>query len=210
MRWFCAGVVWAVAMAAGHGASAGPLAGSTQGLDVCIVASAKLTLNGRERDVVLVETNVIWNQYDVHVRWTDAPDENCDRLILVKADTEALVGEAAHEAALGWVPFVEGRARRLVFLRLARTRRLIADLNKVSRPEAVDSLPFAKFIGRGLAHELGHVLLNSRTHPEAGLMRGRYRPGDVLDSPARSYTLSSAERAVLLAATGGEMRLTAR
>jgi DNA-binding winged helix-turn-helix (wHTH) protein len=64
----------------------------------------------------------------------------------------------------------------------------------------MDSMLFAKFIGRTLAHELGHVLLNSRGHPEVGLMRGRYRLRDVHEPVARSYTLGSAERAVLLAA----------
>ena len=210
MRGWCTAVAGAAVMAAGQSVTAAHVAASTPGLNVCIVASATLTLSAGERDIALAEANVIWRRYDVHIRWTDDADENCGRKVLIRPDTDAAPSEAAHESAVGWVPFVEGRARRLIFLRVARTRRLISDINKGSRPEAMDSLLFAKFIGRGLAHELGHVILNSRSHPAKGLMRGRYSPGDVLGSSARSYTLSSAERAMLLAAIGEEVRLTAR
>lgn len=192
-------------MVTGH--AGGPMLATSPLLDVCVVPSALLGLSPRDRGNALEEANAIWERYDVRFRWTDASEEQCDRKILVKADTEAFADEAAHPAALAWVPFVEGRARRVVFVRVGRTRRLISDMNKGARPEAMDGLFFGKFVGRGLAHEFGHVLLNSRTHPTTGLMRARFRPRDVLDTPARAYTLSSAEHAVLLAATGGEMRV---
>lgn len=206
-RLICAACVWV--LDSGPYAAAGQSAPSP-GLDVCIVASEGLALDAGERSVVLAEANTIWNPFGVYIRWTGASDENCHRKILVKANTEARPGEAAHEAALGWVPFVEGRARRLVFLRLDRARRLIAGLGRGPRTEESNRVRFATLIGRGLAHELGHVLLNSRTHSASGLMRARYRPDDVLRTRARAYTLTPPERAELLARLGGETRPASR
>jgi hypothetical protein len=39
------------------------------------------------------------------------------------------------------------------------------------RPRGLTDLLLAKLLGRTLAHELGHVLLNSLAHERSGLMR---------------------------------------
>ena len=108
------------------------------------------------------------------------------------------------------MPFVEGRARQLVFLRVGRARTLIDALSPGTRPDALTELLVARLLGRSLGHELGHVLLNSRRHEAAGLMRARYRERDVLTVPTSAYTLNPAERARLFARMAGEPRLAAR
>jgi hypothetical protein len=97
-----------------------------------------------------------------------------------------------------------------VFLRVDRARTLIEALGGVPRPDALTELLIAKLLGRSLAHELGHVLLNSRRHEPSGLMRPRYRDRDVLSLPASAYTLTAVERARLFARVAGEQRLAAR
>ena len=81
--------------------------------------------------------------------------------------------DASSETALGWVPFVEGRARQLVYLRVSRARTMIYAVSPGKRPGGMTDLLVAKLLGRSLAHELGHVLLNSRDHDTTGLMRAR-------------------------------------
>lgn len=195
------------ALATAPAAYARPLA---PGLDVCVVASERLSLNSRERPIALAEANTIWTPLGVHLRWTGPSDQSCDRKVIVKADTEILSGDAAGEGVLAWVLFVEGRARQLVFLRLDRMRRLIAGLDPGSRPGEMDRFLFARFTGRSLAHELGHVLLNTQTHTTSGLMRARYRPADVLRESVQNYTLDPAERAVLSARIDRDARLAVR
>jgi Zn-dependent peptidase ImmA (M78 family) len=71
-------------------------------------------------------------------------------------------------------------------------------------------LLLAKFLGRILAHELGHVLLNSTRHQPKGLMRAHFRPQDVLSAPISTYTLDPEERALFFAGTGKEIRMAQR
>jgi len=52
----------------------------------------------------------------------------------------------------------------------------------------------AKLVGRSLAHELGHVLLNSTDHASSGLMRASYRAADVLREPPSAYTFDDEQR----------------
>ena len=151
---------------------------------------------------MLYEAQAVWQPHGVAVRPGDRDD--CDRLLLVKSDSNA------HGSALGWVPFVAGRAQRVIYLRVSRARSLIGDMSPGTRPDALTALLVGKFLGRILAHELGHVLLNSVQHQRRGLMRTHYRPRDVLSTPISSYSLDAAERALFSAETGKEVRMANR
>src|SRR5688572_26205225 len=111
------------------GAAAAQSAGPSPQLAVCLSLSQKVSISPRGTAVVLAESNAIWMPHGVAIRWTEQSGGRCDRLIAVKADQEALAEDASSEAALGWVPFVEGRARQLVFLRVDRSRILVDALS---------------------------------------------------------------------------------
>ena len=179
-------------------------------LAVCLVLSQKLVISVRAAAFVLAESKAIWTPHGVNIRWAEPSDEGCDRLISVKGDQEALPGDATSESALGWVPFVKGRARQLVFLRVARSRTLIDALSPGTRPEALTEFLVARLLGRSLGHELGHILLDSRSHEDSGLMRARYRDRDVLSVPTSAYTLNASERTRLFARISGQPRLAVR
>ena len=163
----------------------------------CLVLSPKLSLDSRSTANVMEEIRTIWTPLGVVIRAVEQADESCVRIIVVKADIEARLEDVADPNALGWVPFVAGRARQLVFIKPGRARLLIDALSPGTRPEALTGLLLAKLIGRTLAHEVGHVLLNSMRHEKAGLMREQYRAADVLRLPPSSYTLNPSERSRL-------------
>lgn len=160
----------------------------------CLVLSPRLSLNSLSTRNMVEEIRTIWTPLGVVVRAVEQADESCVRIIVVKADVEARREDIADPNALGWVPFVAGRARQLVFLSPGRARLLVDALSPGTRPEGLTDVLIAKLIGRTLAHELGHVLLNSVRHEKSGLMQGQFRAADVLRWPASSYTLNPAER----------------
>lgn len=177
-------------------------------LTVCLTLSSGLALDDHGRAAMLAEAQAVWQAHRVILR--QKPDDACDRLILVKSDTEIRPEDAAPESALGWVPFVAGNARRLVFLRASRAHALVAEMSPGPGPEGLTRLLAAKLLGRVLAHELGHVLLNSMKHTPKGLMRAHFRARDVLSALVSTYTLAPAERTVLFARAGRDVRLAAR
>jgi hypothetical protein len=161
--------------------------------------SPALTITSSQKTAVLAEVNAIWQTHGVVVQQT-WEDEACDRLIVVKSDVEARPEDVSPTMALAWVPFVQGRARQLVFVRVSRARTLIDGLSHGTRPEGLTDLLVAKLVGRSLGHELGHVLLNTKAHQTTGLMRARYRADEVLHDPPASYTLDAEQRVRLFAA----------
>ena len=176
----------------------------------CLVLSPKLSLDTRSTGIVMEEMRTIWAPLGVVIRAVDAADESCLRIILVKADVEARPEDVAEPTALGWVPFVAGRARQLVFLRPARARLLIDALRPGKRPQGLTDLLLAKLMGRTLAHEVGHVLMNSVRHEESGLMRAKFEATDVLRWPVTSYTLNPSERTRLFTQLSASSRRAAQ
>jgi len=185
--------VAALVLAGFHGIADAAPGGSPTGMSakVCIVASPVLTERLNWSQSVLPEVNVIWERYGVHVRHVERYDDSCSRCVIVKSDLEAGPNDQSSDAALAWVPFVEGRARRVVYVRISRIVLLARTIGKYDA--IFTSLLSEKLLARALAHELGHILLNDRDHVEEGLMRSRYRARDLLSEPA-VYTLSAAER----------------
>ena len=179
-------------------------------LSVCLTLSHVVAVAARRETAVLQEVDAIWRPMGVAVRLGRRSDNPCDRLIAVRSDLEAVPEDASVETALGWVPFVEGRARQLVYLRVSRARTMIYAVSPGKRSGGMTDLLVAKLLGRSLAHELGHVLLNSRDHDTTGLMRSLYRAQDVLRDPPDAYTLDAQQRARLFAKHDTDTHLARR
>ena len=171
-------------------------------LYVCLTFSEQLAIDAPLRTDILSEVNRVWQPLDVVVSLRDESESRCHRPILLKAGHEAGVEDKASDTAIAWVPFTAGRARQIVFVRVDRARMLIEAFSPPGpgiRPPALTDQLLVKLLGRSLAHELGHVLLNSMEHARSGLMRARYRPYDVLRDLPTAYTLDPAQRQRLLA-----------
>jgi hypothetical protein len=93
---------------------------------------------------------------------------------------------AGDPPALGWIGFSERSGPGpLILLSLTQARELVGRAERGAR--AMADLPgmvarlLPQALGRALAHELGHYLLNRREHAPRGLMRAAFRPEDVAD-----------------------------
>ena len=181
-------------------------------LTVCLTLSEGLAIDAPLKGAILSEVRRVWEPEGVVVgeRVDDTP---CDRPILVKSDREARQEDGGGETSIAWVTFVAGRARQVVFVRMGRARMLIDAFSPVSsgkRPLALTDQLLSKLLGRSLAHELGHVLLNSLRHERSGLMRPRYGANDVLRDMQSGYNLNAEQRKRLLDLTTNAARITAR
>jgi hypothetical protein len=163
------------------------------GLTVCLTVSRALEQETSLKPAILSEVNRIWAPMGISVASTDQFENGCDRWILVKSALEAAPEETASPRAIAWVPFVEKRARRVVFVRMSHARALVEAFNpkNMIRPPAQTDAQVAKLVGRSLAHELGHVLLNSLDHEKSGLMRARYGANDAFAGLPSDYTLNA-------------------
>ena len=168
---------------------------SGRALTVCLTFSEgfELAAAASLKSGILAEATRIWQPLGVAVGVPEDFENACDRRILVKSDREAGPEDMSRGTAIAWVPFTAGRARRVVFVRMSHAVALVDAFKPGIRPPALTETLLTKLVGRSLAHELGHMLLNSLGHDRSGLMRARYGADDVLRDLPSAYALNAGQ-----------------
>lgn len=129
-----------------------------------------------------------------------SPRDSAIRLVLRTEDRPLPpAGQLDRSPALGWIEFVDGVPKPVITVSVARARasvnravvagRLVQEL-----PPAVGHRLTAVALGRAIAHEIGHYLLQSTTHSRKGLMRAGFGPRELTARGTEGLQLSPAER----------------
>lgn len=148
------------------------------------------------------EVQAIWAPL-LHVvadAW-DAPTRiGALRLALRSDDRSTPAASANDPAALGWIEFVDGQPQPVITVSLERARAVVNRAVVAGRPASdwpplVSERLVAVALGRTIAHEVGHYLLQSSAHSRMGLMRAGLTPRDLTDRGTVRLQLSKEERA---------------
>jgi hypothetical protein len=148
---------------------------------------------------VCAEADAIWrpqgiafvcHRVDAHDKASDWLDVTIDDL---RADREP-------EHALGWITFINGVPERSIHLSQACVERLL-DGEPGLRGITITphEILVGRALGRALAHELGHYLLQSDVHTPHGLMRAAWTAEESFDVGRGGFTLTPNERATAIA-----------
>jgi hypothetical protein len=92
------------------------------------------------------------------------------------------------EIGLGWIEFVDGHASHTITVSVAAVRQLATVSKWMGRsvatlpPTARDTF-VTRAVGRAIAHEIGHFLLDSTRHAASGLMRAKMSSTDIMGRP---------------------------
>jgi hypothetical protein len=128
-----------------------------------------------------IEVEDIWRQYQLEIVWTsDATETDESESELVLQFIEGLPTHSEH--ALAWVLFQESRPLPYLRVSLAAAVRLMMASSWFdgqplkSAPLSMQRMALGRILGRAIAHEIGHVILKSREHAHAGLMRAMIEP----------------------------------
>jgi hypothetical protein len=160
---------------------------------ICIDVTVMDDLTGLTFKAMRSEASRIWLAHGIILRWTSSSTGGCEIVVpLVFDETrlrEALEGRSTQ--ALAATEF-SGRSRviyvsaRRAFEMLARIPEAHAGVISGGAREPRGGM----LLGRVAAHEIGHVLLNSTAHANAGLMRPIFEQKDALSSALAATDLS--------------------
>jgi hypothetical protein len=98
---------------------------------------------------------------------------------------------------LGWIEFVNGEPSRRISVSVTMAKTLADGGSWLGRPiaawpAAVRETFMIRALGRGIAHEVGHYLLRSKTHTPRGLMREIFSVAEIM-APASGGSLFAAD-----------------
>jgi len=174
-------------------------------LEVLLTVSPDLPAAARA--TLLHESSVIWDRHDVRIRWLPAraacSADNCLRVLVIprlhqttQTPESLTVGELLRPAAGTAIAVASmTNARRMVDAARSRAFLLFPP---------VEDVRLGLVLGRAIAHEIGHYLLNTSDHAARGLMRPRFSAHEFMDPRSGVFQLDK------VAAAWVKDRLTAR
>lgn len=162
---------------------------------VCIDLSVNDHVSGPAFTTLRSEASRIWLRHGVELTWTYPALARCDTVVPVMFDEQkvrALAGP--RRDALALTEFA-GASRR-IYVSAQRAFEMVGQIRgRTSSNETIGErdLRQGTLIGRALAHELGHVLLDTLEHSASGLMRPVFAAKDALSVDKRATDLSPFE-----------------
>ena len=155
-------------------------------------------LTGEVLRRIAAEATEIWRPYlDIAFQSADnlQPFRGDDSLNLVLTDRQSN-GRIA--AGLGWIDFVEDEPSRTITVSVGAAKALAAEGRWGGRrfdrwPPSLRQTFLTRALARGVAHEIGHYLLRSKSHAAGGLMRATFTIDEIMTAGLRAYRLQSDE-----------------
>lgn len=154
------------------------------------------TLSKSARVSMMNEAAAIWRQHGVHLDWlnpTAARPIASNRLRVLIVQKRLMVGRAFEPVAVGeLVRPPDGHPIALISIEGAQ--HLISSVRGRAGNEliAIDERRLGTVLGRALAHEIGHYLLDTHTHARSGLMRPNFNALEFTDLRNSTFALDHA------------------
>jgi hypothetical protein len=155
--------------------------------------------------VALKEATRIWAAYGIDINAISPRD--CGSVNAVRVSVTFGNGPDRRMAAtpLGSIQFLDGVPEPAIVLYPHVVAALVSATPLgsfiVDSPGVLRDLILGRVLGRALAHEIGHFLLRSQQHSNAGLMRASQPATDLVDPNRRRFGLSDGEVRRLAAMT---------
>ena len=183
------------------------LVASEAAAGICL--DVDLTFAGRDPSPLAVqsmqsEASAIWQRYGVQIQWpASRHDAQCPRVhgtfdVLIEYQASS-AENASGSIVLGSTHLAPAAIDRVgIFIDYDETEHLLEVLSAprlislVGHPD-IGPADIGRALGRVLAHEIGHVLLDAPRHQPWGLMRRSFAPDDLAARQRWSYTLSKKE-----------------
>lgn len=151
-------------------------------LPVALTTAA--TLPAGARDAAMREVQAIWQREGVHIVWSpSAPAPAGAGLglrVLVVTDGGASTDGGPHDWPVAEL-VRDGRGQAVAIASVAAARRVLEVARLADGPSTLQMDRLGLVLGRAIAHEIGHYLLNTAGHARHGLMRTRISARDFAD-----------------------------
>lgn len=177
-----------VLVCAGLVAASVPLSGAGDPPDTAparlrLIVTTSMALPPDVRETALHEVRQIWQRGGISIVAAEAGEVAATtptmRVLIVSA-----AGVTVHRDASHW-PVAElledGHGQPIAIASLAAARRVVDAAHRTEMPTALRHRQVGMVLGRAIAHEIGHHLLNTAGHARHGLMRARIDARDFAD-----------------------------
>ena len=164
-------------------------------IHVEVLLTTSDTLSESARAVLVRETESIWRRHGVVIHWlapTDSSPAGQYRLRALVVQKRA-IPSSGRALAIGELVGSAGR-HPIAFVSIEDARRLLTCTRGSLGCDliALEERRLGITLGRALAHEIGHFLLQTKTHARSGLMRSQFDATEFTDLRDGTFALDQA------------------
>lgn len=149
------------------------------------------------RAALVAEAEALWARAGVRLVWRNGADRGVetDRALRVLVIPRPASSPSRSDYALGEL-LSFGPPNALAVVSIDRVQALVNGSHASSTmPPSLQATRTGIVLGRAVAHEIGHYLLNSRSHTDKGLMRASFDVRELLDRRSGLFELDDDSRA---------------
>ena len=148
-----------------------------------LMVTTSMALPADVRDAALWEVQRIWQREGVMIAFAeagDAPPATAQMRVLIVSAAGASARPDTHQWPVAEL-LEDGHEQPMAIASMAAARRIVAAAGLADVPSALVHRQIGVVLGRAIAHEVGHHLLNTAGHARHGLMRARIDARDFAD-----------------------------
>lgn len=160
---------------------------------VCIALTVTDHLTGPAFTTMRSEASRIWLPHGIALTWTQPVPTTCGAVVPVVFDDAQLSKIAGRKRPDALAVTLFSGSSRTVYVSMPRAFQMVQQLREMTTALATGGerdVRGGTLLGRVVAHELGHVLLETTSHATSGLMRPVFGLSDVLSTDERMTQLS--------------------
>jgi len=149
---------------------------------------------------VAEEAARVWAPYGIALEESPADSPCHSRTITLHVAMAQTPDRGTNPHALGSIVFTGGAPEPRISLYVATAADLVSAATRSDPshwPVAYHDAILSRVLGRALAHEIGHYVLNAQTHSESGLMRAVQPVTELMEVRDTNLALSPADVATL-------------
>jgi hypothetical protein len=167
------------------------------GRELALQLTSTQALPPRSVSALMTEATSIWKESRVALHWLSTGAETRPDVLRVLVKAGLVPSGELSPWTVGELVRMED-SRALAIASITGARRIVEQSRfKVDDPPAVSERRLGVVLGRAIAHEIGHYLLQTNTHAAQGLMRARIDAREFADLRNGSFRLDAASQSHL-------------
>ena len=163
-------------------------------IDVALIIQADLPRAAQR--ALVQEAESIWRDAGVQIRWVNANEADSLRTLRVVVDRRPGSPQPGGNWVVGeLLRFDNGAAVAMASIARAEVVvRAAGSGSTLVSPDSIVQHRVGVVLGRAVAHEIGHYLLESSAHAPHGLMRASFQPREFTDLRSGTFEVDEASR----------------
>ena len=140
-------------------------------------------------DMVRREVGAIWAAQAVGIEWLCPETKGCVRVVIDHPAAALPATRREEQWNVAATRLVAGHVSGPIYVSVDAAERVVRAASPPYSAPALTGLMVTRVVGRAIAHELAHVLLNTREHSQHGLLRRGFRPDDFVSPGLEGFKL---------------------